>query len=59
MRKERYPDGYMPKIEYWQYKFNKFKEDGDINSMVYASEKLKYFTERELERQNILCKQNT
>ena len=49
----------MPKIEYWQYKFNKFKDDGDINSMVYASEKLKYFTERELERQNILCKQNT
>jgi hypothetical protein len=56
MRKERYPDGYMPKIDYWQYKFDSAKGEKNLSAMSYALEKLKYFTDKELERQNILCK---
>ena len=46
-RNERYPDGYMPKIEYWQYKMNKAIDAGDARGIAYASDRLVYFVGRQ------------
>ncbi len=43
----RYPNGYLPKIEYWQYKMNKAIESGDARGIAFASEKLVYFVGRQ------------
>ena len=32
----KYKNGYMEKIGYWQYKFDKFKYDNDLKSMIYG-----------------------
>ena len=46
-RKERYPDGYMPKIGYWQYKMNKAIDAGDARGIAYAADRLVYFVGRQ------------
>ena len=46
-RKNRYPDGYMPKISYWKYKMNKAIEQGDARGIAYASDRLVYFVGRQ------------
>ena len=43
----RYPNGYMPKIDYWQYKMNKAIEQGDARGIAYASDRLVYFVGRQ------------
>lgn len=45
--KNRYPDGYMPKIGYWQYKMNKAIENGDARGIAFAADKLVYFVGRQ------------
>ena len=47
MKNSRYPNGYLPKIEYWQYKMNKAIENGDARGIAFASEKLVYFVGRQ------------
>lgn len=47
MKDSRYPDGYLPKIGYWQYKMNKAIESGDARGIAFASEKLVYFVGRQ------------
>ena len=46
-RKNRYPNGYMPKIEYWQYKMNKAIDAGDARGIAYAADRLVYFVGRQ------------
>ena len=50
MKTERnYELGYLPKIEYWT---NKLLDDNcDPDFVIHCAEKIKYFTEREKERQ--------
>lgn len=47
MKKNRYPNGYMPKIEYWQYKMNKAINNLDQAGIEFASQKLDYFVGRQ------------
>ena len=39
--------GYMPKIEYYQYKVNKSIEEMDTDSLEFFTQKLKYFMMRQ------------
>ena len=45
----KYENGYLPKIEYWQYKLNKAVEALDTEGVTYAAGKLAYFTKRQAE----------
>ena len=47
MKNSRYPNGYQPKIDYWQYKMNKAIEAGDARGIAYASDRLVYFVGRQ------------
>ena len=47
MRNNKYPDGYLPKIQYWQYKMNKAIDAGDARGIAYASDRLVYFVGRQ------------
>ncbi len=47
MKDSRYPLGYQPKIDYWQYKMNKAIEQGDARGIAYASDRLVYFVGRQ------------
>lgn len=47
MKKNRYPNGYMPKIEYWQYKMNKAINNLDQAGIEFAAQKLNYFVGRQ------------
>ena len=47
MRNDKYPDGYLPKIQYWQYKMNKAIDAGDARGIAYASDRLVYFVGRQ------------
>ena len=49
-RENRYPNGYIPKIEYWEYKMNKAIKSLDANGIEFAAGKLAYFVERENQR---------
>ena len=51
-RKNRYPDGYMPKISYWQYKMTKAIEDLDPSAIEFAAQRLQYFVGRQNEIHN-------
>ena len=42
-----YENGYQPKIQYWQYKLNKAVEAGNAESILYAADKIAYFTTRQ------------
>ena len=43
MKNSRYPNGYLPKIEYWQYKLDKAIKNNDSYAMGFAYGKLEYF----------------
>jgi len=47
MKHRSYPNGYMPKIEYWHYKMNKAIDAGDARGIAYASDRLVYFVGRQ------------
>ena len=46
MKKEKYPQGYLPKIEYWA---ERLVEGRTISGRAHAKEKLMYFLKREME----------
>tara|TARA_B100001057_G_scaffold477329_1_gene546392 strand:+ start:455 stop:625 length:171 start_codon:yes stop_codon:yes gene_type:complete len=48
MYKNKYPNGYQPKIEYWQYKLDKAIKNNDPQAMGFAYGKLEYFMNRQL-----------
>lgn len=47
VRQSRYPEGYMPKIEYYQAKLSNAVDVLDIEKIKFLSGKLEYFMERE------------
>ena len=47
MRKRNYPNGYLPKINYWQGKYDEAKSNNDYTQMEYALDKLIYFVQRQ------------
>lgn len=47
IRQSRYPEGYMPKIEYYQAKLSIAVDVLDIEKIKFLSGKLEYFMERE------------
>jgi hypothetical protein len=42
-----YENGYLPKIEYWQYKLNKAVQAFDTEGVTYAAGKLAYFVDKQ------------
>ena len=48
MKKDkRYPEGYRPKIEYWTGRYEAAVVAEDVAKMIYAAEKLDFFTRRQ------------
>jgi hypothetical protein len=47
MRESKYPNGYQPKIEYYQYQVNKAIGLLDIEAMEFYTRKLTYFMQRQ------------
>ena len=45
----KYANGYQPKIQFWQEKYDSAKESGDTNVMLIALDKLTYFVKRQKE----------
>ena len=45
----KYLNGYLPKIEYWQSKYNVAKEAGNNSAMLKCLDKLTYFVQRQNE----------
>ena len=43
----KYPQGYLPKIEYWQYKVNKAIQEKDWAGVEFSMKKLSYFVSRQ------------
>jgi len=43
----KYPQGYLPKIEYWQYKVNKAIQEKDWAGVEFSMKKLSYFVARQ------------
>ena len=50
MKESRYPNGYAPKIEYYQYKLNRAVRELDIEAIAFYTKKLEYFAAREAQR---------
>ena len=44
----KYPNGYQSKIDYYTYKVNKAIENLDNESLMFFSDKLNYFIDRQL-----------
>ena len=47
----KYPDGYYPKIEYWTKVLQGMVENKDTHGILWATEKIKYFTGRQQEKE--------
>lgn len=45
--KNKYPQGYMPKVEYYQYKVNRAIEEMDTDMVKFYTNKLVYFMTRQ------------
>lgn len=45
----KYVNGYLPKIEYWNYKLAKAVSDGNVSAIKYAADKIAYFVQRQEE----------
>jgi hypothetical protein len=41
--KKKYPNGYLPKIQYWQGKCSEYLNAGDVSNYYVALAKVKYF----------------
>ena len=54
VKKEAYPNGYIPKLHYWCAELHKniIKEDVDMRSVHYCLDKLNYFANRQSHRQS-------
>jgi hypothetical protein len=48
----KYPQGYIPKIEYWQYEVNKAIGEGDWGQVDYCLTKLSHFVSRQYVKEN-------
>jgi len=48
----KYENGYIPKIEYYQYKVNKSIQNKDWESVQYYTDKLSYFVGRQYVKEN-------
>lgn len=46
-RTNRYPNGFMPKIEYWQYKMDKAVKELNPSAIEFAAQRLAYFVNRQ------------
>ena len=46
-KSSKYPNGYQPKIDYWQYKANTAINRLDIEGARFALDKLEYFVGRQ------------
>ena len=44
---KKYPQGYLPKIQYWQYKVNKAIQEKDWAGAEYSMKKLSHFVARQ------------
>ena len=44
---KKYPQRYLPKIQYWQYKVNRYINEGDIGQAEYAVKRLSHFIARQ------------
>lgn len=49
---KKYPNGYLPKIQYWQYKVNRYINEGQLEQAEFAIKKLQYFTARQVVVEN-------
>jgi len=47
MKESKYPNGYQPKIEYYQHKLNEAIKDLNIKSVEFYTKKLTYFMEKQ------------
>ena len=45
----KYPQGYLPKIQYWRGKLNQAYNEGNLELACRAERKLAYFTSRQVE----------
>lgn len=43
----KYPNGYLPKINFWQERYEQAKSDHDLSTMEYCLEKLIYYVKRQ------------
>ena len=43
----KHVNGYLPKIEYWKGKLNLAVEVGNVEGILYAADKIAYFTTRQ------------
>lgn len=50
MRESKYPNGYAPKIEYYQAKLSAAVGSLNLESIKFYTQKLEYFTGREAQR---------
>ena len=48
----KYPQGYIPKIEYWQYKLNNAIETKEWSQAEYCMKKLNHFVSRQYVKEN-------
>lgn len=49
MKKEKYPNGYEPKIEYWTNKADSAMRAGDLGGYHMAVSKVQYFKQKQKE----------
>lgn len=47
---ERYPNGYIDKINYYQFRVNQAIEELNLTDLRFHTDKLDYFMQKELER---------
>jgi hypothetical protein len=43
VEEKKYPNGYLPKIQYWQGKCSQYLNEGDVSNYYVALSKVKYF----------------
>ena len=48
MRKNKYPNGYIPKIQFWSKRLNQALAFNDTEGIEYATRKMNYFINRQL-----------
>jgi len=48
-RYNRYPDGYYPKLEYWNIVLKMAIKQQDTEAVVRAADKINYFSNKQLE----------
>jgi len=46
-KSNKYPNGYLPKINFWQERYEQAKSDNDLSTMEYCLDKLIYFVKRQ------------